>query len=164
MSEEEIEEFLSQHGDIIDEIYNRSKKSKCFRKMKEDTLNGITKKDSEEIYWYISDDGIVTPDIYENISLYESRLSVGNVFVSEEGAKFEVGKRKVLAELKPFSRPFIYGLKNYYIYTIGQKTTLSYNHSCYDKRQGELYFISERMAERAVKAVGEDRIRKYLFN
>lgn len=164
MNEKEVEEYLSKYGDIIDEMYNRSKKSKGLQKMEEDALNGNTKQDSKEIYWYIGDDGVVSSDIYEDVPLYERRLSVGNVFISEEGANFEVGKRKVLAEMKPFSRPFIYGLKNYYIYTIGQKTTLSYNHSSYDKRQGELYFISERMAEKAVAAVGEDRIRKYLFN
>lgn len=148
----------------IDDLYKMCKKPIGTQNVEENTLNVATEKDSEETYWYIGDDGVVSCATLEDFPLYERRLSVGNIFISKERAEFEVEKYKVLAELKPFSRPFIYGLENYYIYSIGSKSTLSYNYSAYEKRQGELYFKSVKMAERAVNAVGKDRIRKYLFN
>ena len=121
-------------------------------------------QDGEE-YWYIDDDAEVM-----NIEWYDSeysrgRVSIGNIFRNEKEAEFAVGKLKVEAELRKFSRPFENGKFNYYI-------SLSVDDDVVEAKvqfigfycsQGTIYFESEEKAQQAIEAVGEERIKKYIF-
>ena len=119
-------------------------------------------QDGEE-YWYIDDDAEVM-----NIEWYDSeysrgRVSIGNIFRNEKEAEFAVGKLKVEAELRKFSRPFEDGEKNNHIKYSPSFGELSVLTSFSYQDQGAIYFESEEKAQKAIEAVGEERIKKYIF-
>ena len=119
-------------------------------------------QDGEE-YWYIDDDAEVM-----NIEWYDSeysrgRVSIGNVFRNEKEAVFAVEKLKVEAELRKFSRPFADGEENNHIKYSPSFDELSVLTSFSYQDQGVFYFESEEKVQQAIKSVGEDRIKKYIF-
>ena len=119
-------------------------------------------QDGEE-YWYIDDDAEVM-----NIEWYDSeysrgRVSIGNIFRNEDEAELAVGKLKVEAELRKFSKTFECGIFNYYIFfdIDGDNLKIDFRSSC--QPQGAIYFESEEKAQQAIESVGEERIKKYIF-
>ena len=119
-------------------------------------------QDGEE-YWYIDDDAEVM-----NIEWYDSeysrgRVSIGNIFRNEKEAEFAVEKLKVEAELRKFSRPFADGEENNHIKYSPSFDELSVLTSFSYQEQGVFYFESEEKAKQAIEAVGEERIKKYIF-
>lgn len=123
-------------------------------------------------YWFIDEEGSVGSTLYDNHYIddyYIDRChqTIGNFFQTKEEAEFAVEKLKVEAELRKFSSPFeIYGT-NYHLYFdkddgfddgfmgIGCTTT--------SLVQGAIYFESEETAREAIRSVGKERIKKYLF-
>ena len=103
-----------------------------------------------------------------NIEWYDSeysrgRVSIGNIFRNEEEAEFAVGKLKVEAELRKFSRPFEEDENNYYLeYRSSDKAVTTYCCQRY-QTQGVIYFESSEKVQQAIEAVGEERIKKYIF-
>ena len=119
-------------------------------------------QDGEE-YWYIDDDAEVM-----NIEWYDSeysrgRVSIGNIFRNEKQAEFAVEKLKVEAELRKFSRPFKYGDWNFEILWNNHENNTELDWSGYVVRQSVIYFESGEIAEKAIEAVGKERIKKYIF-
>lgn len=119
-------------------------------------------QDGEE-YWYIDDDAEVM-----NIEWYDSeysrgRVSIGNIFRNEKEAEFAVGKLKVEAELRKFSRPFEKGEYNSYIFFYIDGDYLEVGYKVSTPSQGAIYFESEEKAQQAIESVGEERIKKYIF-
>lgn len=86
---------------------------------------------------------------------------IGNIYKTDEEAQFAREKLKVEAELRKFSRPFMWGTENTAMLFDGDNikfdTRLSYVF------QGAIYFESENKAKEAIEAVGEERIKKYIF-
>src|SRR5699024_8828033 len=91
------------------------------------------------------------------------RVSIGNIFRNEKEAEFVVGKLKVEAELRKFSRPFKEDDYNSFIelYMFDKTPTVDSNE--YWQTQGVIYFESDEKAQQAIDAVGEERIKKYIF-
>lgn len=99
--------------------------------------------------------------------LYE----LGNYFKTEEEAEFELNKRLVYQELKDYALEHnendvdwtnVNQLK-WGIFYDNESKCLDYDYwytRCYI---GQIHFYSEETAREAVKAVGENRIKKYLF-
>ena len=116
-----------------------------------------------DIYWCIDAEGIVYVNNFEGIQADRNILEIGNVFKTAEEAEFAVEKLKVEAELRELSRPFENGKFNHYIffYIDGDSIEVGYKNACHS--QGAIYFESEDKAQQAIKSVGEDRIKKYLF-
>lgn len=115
-----------------------------------------------EDYWYIDRFGEVYKDIWECTYGDNIRFYMCNIFRTEEEAKFEVEKLKVLAELKQFSRKFKYGLANYYIDYDYINDSITYM-LCYTDFLPTICFESKDVLKKAIESVGEDRIKKYLF-
>lgn len=120
---------------------------------------GRWKPNNGEKYWCIDQDG----DIYEiawTDSYYDNtRYSVGNVFRTEE-AEFEVERLKVIAELKEYASEFVKDSKNWGFYWSYYSKKIKYIWS--DKQKHPvLCFRTEEIAQQAVEAVGEDRVKKY---
>ena len=117
-------------------------------------------QDGDE-YWYIDDDGVVMEMEWRGIEYDQGRLSIDNVFRTKEQAEFAAEKLKVEAELRKFSRPFLWGTENTAILFDGDNfkfdTRLAYIF------QGTFYFESDKKAQQAIDSVGEDRIKKYIF-
>ena len=92
-----------------------------------------------------------------------NRMAIGNVFKTEQQAEFVVEKLKVEAELRKFSRPFVDGEWNNHIKYSQRFDELSISTSLVYQTQGVIYFESGEKARQAIKSVGEERIKKYIF-
>ena len=150
---EEMLEFLTMQADFF------NKKVEEFKNLEieEDSVWELIDGDS---YYYISDNGLIYGVKWSFYNTHNDRLSIGNVFRNEEEAKHEVERRKVIAELKRFSRNFKKCAYNYCIkYDVVNKVLSVYNNYYY--ATGELVFATKKDAENAIKLVGEERILKY---
>lgn len=115
----------------------------------------------EDVYWYVDGDtearGTWCGEDYE-----QGRLSIGNVFKTKGQAEFAVEKLKVEAELRKFSRPFMWGGENW-ILSMGTNKDIFLVYEDDEMNQGAVYFEDEYKALEAIEAVGKERIKKYIF-
>ena len=122
-----------------------------------------------DIYYYITSDGYIIESVY-CITSDRDRLTMGNCFKTKEEAEFAVEKIRVYQELKQFADenngPINWKKSDFH------KVCICYNHtagriefSChqYTDVLGTFYFSSKELAQQAIKKIGEDRIKKYLF-
>lgn len=117
-----------------------------------------------QTYYYIVSDGDVFHGTWNNDLPDRLRFAVGNAFETKEDAEFEVERLKVIAELKEFAEP---GDREWN--SLDYHCSISYNHNkggfdidAWSVRKSDLiHFESKDKAREAIKAVGEDRIKKY---
>lgn len=129
-------------------------------KLREEEKNKPWKPNFDETYYFTDDEGDVREDKWTNHSTDKARLAFGNVFQTQEDGRFDIEKRKVLAELKKFSSPFELRGCNWEILYHRDSETIIYKWTnCY--QSACLYFKNIEMAKEAVKAVGADRVKKY---
>lgn len=98
-------------------------------------------------------------DDYEN-----NYREIGNVFLTREEAEFEVERRRIETKMLRLGgrRKFNRGKDNYFImYT--RIEAFGYVNYQSMHEQGVIYFDSELDAINAVKTIGKDRIKKYIF-
>lgn len=116
-------------------------------------------------YWYVDFGGGVFSTFYDNnhyIDRYHQEI--GNSFKTKKQAEFAVEKLKVEAELREFSRPFKEGEnENWFILWGTYKKEIQIDWSRKIVRQGTIYFESREKANEAIEFIGEERIKKYLF-
>lgn len=149
------EEILKIKNEMIDEFDKRVEALKVDEQE-------FPKQDGDE-YWYIDDYGYILNEKWDGLDFEEFRLEIGNVFKTKEQAEFAVEKLKVEAELRNFSRPFKGDNRNYCIELCSpyeRVTVYSYEQF---QIQGVIYFESRDKAQQAIEAVGEERIKKYIF-
>lgn len=126
--------------------------------------DGFWKPGYGKDYWYVSTDSYrVFKTSWGPTHVHENRLNVGNMYKTKEEAEFQLEKMNVLGELKKFSCKFRKDKPNYYIYldynTDELVTLLSDN-----RVRISVYFESNTKAKEAIESVGEDRIKKHLFD
>ena len=112
-------------------------------------------------YYYIDEYGYLRPDWFDE-GYFEIRRDLGNAFLTEEEAEFELERRKIEAIMRKYSRPFKSGEYNHCIEYHHSNKTLnicSYRAINY----GTTYFETREIAEKAIKEIGEDRLIKYWF-
>ena len=115
-------------------------------------------------YWCIDIYGNIYGNIWEDEVLDNARRNIGNCFLTEKEAEFEVERRKVEAILLKYgSRDFEYSENNNYMYYEHSESSIEIGHyrSCQD--QGAIYFDTEELCQKAIKEAGEDNIKKYIF-
>ena len=115
-----------------------------------------------DYYWFVDSDGVIHKTEWNSFSIHRQRYLIGNVFKTEGEAQFRVEQLKVEAELRRFSRPFDVGERSYSFYfdhRINCICTTDYSYT----QEGNIHFASEEIAQKAIDAVGEDRIKKYYF-
>lgn len=116
-------------------------------------------------YWYIFD-GKVCASIWTGREDDKSRLCIGNAFHTKKEAEFALEKLKVIHELKQFAEPknTVWDFNEYHhiIYYDYTRDEINYSYLTIMKFS-DATFATEEMARKAVKAVGEDRIKKYYF-
>ena len=117
----------------------------------------------DDEYWYMNENGDVLRDEWGDFGYEKSMLTIGNVFQTENEAEFTVEKLKVEAELRKFSRPFECGENNHIICIGSNGNRLFTIGRLVDHYQGAIYFESRDKAQQAIKSVGEERIKKYIF-
>ena len=114
-------------------------------------------------YWRLDNDAEVMEMEWCGNSYDKSRLSIGNIFRTEEQAKFAVEKLKVEAELRKFSRPFELDAGNILITFNTITGSLNFLYRDHNQSQGAIYFESVKKAQQAIDKVGTERIKKYIF-
>lgn len=124
-------------------------------------------------YYYINDAGFIfNYDCREDIS-DEARLNIGNCFKTEEEAKHMVEKLKVIHELQKFAyenneKEIDWNNKTQYKYYLVYATEdeeFYVDYAVYCKRELlNIYFTSSDIARKAIKTIGENRIKKYYFD
>ena len=117
----------------------------------------------EDDYWYVDCDAEVMFAVWHGDDYDKGRVSIDNIFKTKQQAEFAVEKLKVEAELRKFSRPFEYGKFNYYLLLDIDGNSFRTEFTSYFTEQGAIYFESEEKAQQAIKSVGEERIKKYIF-
>lgn len=117
-----------------------------------------------QTYYYISPNGDIIGDIWAESPYDLLRFALGNIFKTREEAEFEVERLRVIAELKEFAEPEDreWDNRNEH-FKIVHKIFSDIVCASYwtSVRDGTIYFESKEKAEEAIKAVGEDRIKKY---
>ena len=116
-----------------------------------------------DTYWCINTYGGVSKETWDGYDIEKDMLDIGNGFRTEKEAEFAVEKLKVEAELRKFSRPFEYGKFNYYLFLNIKSDSLDTQFTSYCPPQGTIYFESTTIANEAIDAIGENRIKKYIF-
>lgn len=133
-------------------------------KEKEETSTTRWKPENNTMYWYMNNSGTIACVPWYDDEADHDFFAIGNCFRTKEDAKFAVERLKVIAELKEYAEPEDAewnGVKQHYTliyrgYTDGIKLE-----SWTVSRNGALTFSSEETAFAAVKAVGEERVKKY---
>ena len=119
-------------------------------------------QDGDE-YWYVDYDAEVLDMEWQSDEFDQGRLTIGNVFKTEQEAEFAVEKLKVEAELRKFSRPFKEDENNHFIQINSSHNNIVVDSDdCY-QTQGTIYFESKFEAHDVIQTVGEERIKKYIF-
>lgn len=118
--------------------------------------------DGEKYYW-LDSDGNVYPSFWENDSVDEGRLLIGNIFKTEEEAEFEIERRKILHELSELARPFDYKSENWCFYLNSEGLIDCYEGFENQYFYGDCYFDSMKEVILAIEKIGASRIKKYLF-
>ena len=114
-------------------------------------------------YCYTTMLGRVCHGSWDNLDSETKMLELGNIYRTEEEAEFDVEKKKVETELRKYSRPFKYGDWNFEILWNNHENNIELDWSGYVVRQSVIYFESGEVAEKAIEAVGKERIKKYIF-
>lgn len=129
------------------------------------------RKHMNEIYYSIAEDGNIVGSV-ENDTLYDENCwKFGNYYNTKEEAEFVKQKQLVYQELKKYALEHNtedidwenYLQIKYFIYCNTKSNDLCIMDVSEMKIAGQVYFTSEKIAENAIKAIGKDRIKKYLF-
>ena len=136
-----------------------------------ENILGEMKKEEGNVQWVpeygddyccIVSGAIKTYNWYGSIFDY-SCLEIGNVFKSAEEAEFMVEKLKVIRELNRYSCRFKKGFEQYGITYNYDKSEVSFGYLNNVCDYATICYESQETVQKAIKEVGEERIKKYLF-
>lgn len=101
------------------------------------------------------------PDWFDE-GYFEIRRDLGNAFLTEEEAEFELERRKIEAIMRKHSRPFKSGEFNC---TVACETPINkvYIRTVQFHNSGVPFFASSEVAQKVIDEIGEDRLIKYWF-
>lgn len=116
-----------------------------------------------DTYWCIDAEGIVYVNDFEGIQADRNMFEIGNIFQTKEQAEFAVEKLKVEAELRKFGKRFESWKCNFTIGLDYFYEELTIESMGVANLQGVIYFESAEKTRQAIDAVGEERIKKYIF-
>lgn len=139
----------------------------------EEPKSKVYKPKPQEMYYFLAGDGTPTADHNLDDGSVEKFISIGNCFETGEEAKHMVEKLKVIKELRDFALE-----NNNEKMDWRDKCTGKYfiNYDFYDEEISivsytfrnflpfEIYFTSKEIAQKAIKKIGEYRIKKYYFD
>lgn len=152
--------------DILKEIEGLKNKIAELEKEIKKENGGRWKPERNDKYFYMSSHGEVCDDKWEEYEEDNDRYSIGNCFRTKEEAEFAAEKLKVIAELKNYEEKDAVWDGNNLHYCIGFGIKDGKLKTCETELwilQGAIFFRSEEDARKAIEAVGEDRIKKYIF-
>lgn len=123
-------------------------------------------------YYYIDNDGEILKGRWVIINGTPSRLDahrhdIGNIFKTEEEAEFEKERLKIYNKLKSLSnddQEWNGDNEHYHIVYDPVNNTFDVQVRYCIKEVNGYWFKSKESAEAAIKVIGEDKLKKYIFN
>ena len=120
-------------------------------------------------YYYINCYEEIERTHYDGCEEDVDIIKCGNAFLTEEEAKFEVERRKCEAILLKYGTRDMMSLghdstNKYSIIYDNYHTAIDIVYKQFVQNQGSIYFESKELAQKAIEEVGEDRLKKYVFN
>lgn len=117
-----------------------------------------------ETYYYVNAIGDICKIIWLGNDFDEARIEFRNAFLTEEEAEFEL-QRKNCEDimLKYGRRKLKLGSNNYRMYYDHFNKTIELDNYVYSYHQGSIYFDSNKLAQKAIDEIGEERLKKYVF-
>lgn len=164
MSREEFENLIDEKYVEIEKAFAEAKKE-LLEKYDEEHHNENDHILKNERYYYITNTGAINYTFFNGDLFDDARTSIGNFFRTKEAAEFEVERLKVIHELKKYAekKPIWNGVnRHYYIQYHVEDDYMSsdFRHIyVYDT----IYFSSLEDADKAIEAIGKDRLKKYYF-
>lgn len=157
-----VEDSLAEDWEVVEE--EKKEKKKYWKPKKDEKYYFIT------AYEY---DVCVMDDMNDEVIVDDNRINMGNCFKTEEEAEHMVEKLKVIHELQKFAYENNEGeidwnnlsqMKfsiyfGYHSKTIEIQAFRAFKHFPFN-----IYFTSIEIAKKAIKTIGEDRIKKYYFD
>lgn len=157
MTREEIEKKIAEMEAGIAELKEELKKA-------ENINPDVFTPELGEKYLTIQSGGDIFINYWNYLSIDKDRLAIGNVLRTREEAEFEVERLKVIHELKMYAEPksvkWDGEKKHVYIVYDMSSNNIKIEY-CFWYKRDSLYFSSEDRVREAIKAVGEDRVKKY---
>ena len=133
----------------------------------------IWKLEKDGHYCYYNDTGHVYESCYDGDSTDKNRLEFGNCFKTKEEASHMIEKLKVINELKNFAlenndkdvdwRDKCTG-KYFITYDFYDEEISIASYTFRNFLPFAIYFTSKEIAQKAIKKIGEYRIKKYYFD
>ena len=123
----------------------------------------------DEMYFLISGDGEIVFYIEKGTTFNKKAYELGNYFATKEEAEFELNKKLVLQQLKDYAlshneTELDWGNRQQAKYFIVQTADgLTWGRVYSKEYSGQVYFSSAEIVYSAIKAIGADKIIKYLF-
>lgn len=119
---------------------------------------------NKDNYWYINDYNANGRATWDNVMIDDYRRNMGNCFLTEKEAKFEVERRKVEAILLKYGRrEFKYRECNYYFFYDHEDKLIRKTIVDCCQSQGIIFFETEELCQKAIEEAGKDNIKKYIF-
>lgn len=155
------------------EIIDKIVKMECEIKNLKDEINKQEeperrwKPEFHDKYYYIDSAGVVNVGYWDDSKIDKIRYALGNIFKTEEEAKFAVEQLKVLAQIKQYvddDKKWSSGNEHWLIEYDVDKDHIEANYCYYILSiSSNLYFSSKEQAQKAINAIGEERLKKYYF-
>ena len=124
-------------------------------------------KDGDE-YYYIDYYGEIKSVVNECCDEDLNIVEFGNAFFTKEEAEHELERRKCEAILLKYGTRDMMSFEDYddKYYIMYDNTGKNVDVSCctFRQNQGVIYFKTIELAQKAIEEVGEDRLKKYVFN
>ena len=160
-----LKELVEQYGEYDVVLSKREATNEILIEGRKPKLKTVWDLGIREIYYDLHSDGQIHPLRYEGKESDEKRILTGSAFLTKEEAKQEVERRKVETLLlkhggrRWFKDDSGTGEKmNWYIF-YGYDISVGWGGA----RQGTIYFDTKEQAQKAVKEIGEERIKNALF-
>lgn len=134
---------------------------------------GFIVKDEKQLpsegdkYYFINSTGGIYSEDWNNDLVDKARIDIGNVFKTKKEAEFAYEKLRVLNQLRNLADDdqewnSIY--QHYYIIYDLDHDKLDIWSNYYVMLSPGYWFKSKASAEAAIKTIGEDKLKKYVFN
>lgn len=117
-----------------------------------------------ENYYYINAIGNICKTFLLRNEFDEARIEFCNAFLTEEEAEFEL-QRKNCEDimLKYGRRTFKYEQNNFSIKYDHRNDYIGIESWIERQYQGNIYYDTEELAQKAIDEIGEERLKKYIF-
>ncbi len=159
------EQMLKEHEKKLNAI--KEEYDKKIAKLQEEPKTGRWKPEFHDKYYYIDSVGVVCIAYWENYESDKTRYALGNVFKTQKEATFAIEQLKVLAELKEYADDDMewnnYNLHWDIEYNANEKRIKVDYYYATKNIPFNIYFSTEEQAQKAIDAIGEDRLKKYYF-